>query len=307
MGRNWSPRPSLWCVMEDSLQHAGRHCNPKEFRQGCSVVWEQKFIRTSEQCFYLEKALQRVFEAFPKVPRWNKSTSCYYNVLHLYECSLDFWDAPVWGGSKVLLKQLLWNTIISMQSHFSCKILAMLKGKKKQFENFVAMAECLRQAYMIMMLWENILIAGSHQVCTQALFLCVCRCLLYSCLSLGCYFLIPGVFALSNTESAWNTAITLNHLLLPTVNNQAVKARVTFLFMYAVRSLTWKLTLSPTVLGFQVSNYNFWWLPGNTNDCGLIGARRNTAVSSWSKEWVCSVQKTFRYVLLMVWHGENRG
>lgn len=48
------------------------------------------------------------------------------------------------GGSKVLLKQLLWNTIISMQSHFNCKILAMLKGKeKKHFESFVAMAECL--------------------------------------------------------------------------------------------------------------------------------------------------------------------
>lgn len=185
------------------------------------------------------------------------------------------------------------------------------KRKRGRLIPKVALADYIffawRRAYMIMMLWENILIAGSHQVCTQALFLCVCRCLLYSCLSLGCYFLIPGVFALSNTESAWNTAITLNHLLLPTVNNQAVKARVTFLFMYAVRSLTWKLTLSPTVLGFQVSNYNFWWLPGNTNDCGLIGARRNTAVSSWSKEWVCSVQKTFRYVLLMVWHGENRG
>lgn len=307
MGRNWSPRPGLWCVMEDSLQHAGRHCNPKEFRQGCSVVWEQKFIRTSEQCFYLEKALQRVFEAFPKVPRWNKSTSCYYNVF------TPIWVFPRFLRHPSVRRQQGFTKAASLEHYniyakpLQLQNTSYVKRKKKQFENFVAMAECLRRAYMIMMLWENILIAGSHQVCTQALFLCVCRCLLYSCLSLGCYFLIPGVFALSNTDSAWNTAITLNHLLLPTVNNQAVKARVTFLFMYAVRSLTWKLTLSPTVLGFQVSNYNFWWLPDNTNDYGLIGAWRNTAVSSWSKEWVCSVQKTFRYVLLMVWHGENRG
>lgn len=42
------------------------------------------------------------------------------------------------GGSKVLL-----GNVLSMQSHFNCKILTMLKGKIKQFESFVAMVECL--------------------------------------------------------------------------------------------------------------------------------------------------------------------
>lgn len=157
----------------------------------------------------------------------------------------------------------------------------------------------LKWAYTIMMWWENILTVGNHQVCIQPLFLCVCRCLLYSCFFLDCYFLIPGVFTLSNTKSAWSTAIILNHLLLPTVNKQAVEARATFLFTYAMRSLAWKLTLSPTVLHFQISNCNFWWLSDNTNAGGLIRAWRNAVLSSWIQEGVCSVKKTFRYVSFM--------
>lgn len=83
------------------------------------------------------------------------------------------------------------------------------------------------------------------------------------------------------------------------------KSKGDFLFTYALRSLVWKLTLSPSVLGFQVSNHNVWWLPGNINDSDLIRTWRNTTLSSWIQGGVCSVEKTFRFVLFIVWHGKN--
>ena len=76
---------------------------------------------------------------------------------------------------------------------------------------------------------------------------CISVCLLTSVFSFHVHLLTQNIVL-------WNTAIILNHLRSRTMYKHAVKARVTFLFMYVMKSLTWILTLSPIVLGFQLSN-----------------------------------------------------
>lgn len=116
-----------------------------------------------------------------------------------------------------------------MLKQFHCNMLAMFKGKKKnlnvlwQWQRVLGMD--LQDYDVVRKYFDCWNPSGLYPACVP---LCLQVLAIFLFVSWLLFSHFRCIHSLRTLNVLWNTAIILNHLLSPTMNKQAVKARVTF-------------------------------------------------------------------------------